>query len=110
VTVIDFTSRASEGMALLEEASSMFKNNKKVLFDRDERVEGHFDRKISVDIPDNGGRSTSAFVFNNGHLIQLQGTVLPANGDYRTPELGRFIDSLAFDRAEPGASELALPK
>jgi hypothetical protein len=110
VTVIDFTSRASEEKALLEEASSMFTNNKKILFDRDERVEGHSDRKISVDIPDNGGRSTAAFVFNNGHLIQLQGTVLPANGDYQTPELGRFIDSLAFDRAEPGAAELALPK
>ena len=110
VTVVDFTSRASEGRALIDEASSLFQNNKKVLFDRDERVEGHYDRKISVDIPDNGGRSTSAFVFNNGHLIQLEGTVLPANGDYQTPELGRFIDSLAFARAEPGATELAPPR
>src|SRR5262249_22300080 len=102
--------RAKDEAALLEEASSMFKNNKKVLMDRDERVEAHHDRKITIDIPDNGGRSTSAFVFNNGHLIHLQGTVLPANGAYQTPELVGMIDPLRFDRQEPGAPELELTK
>ena len=27
---------------------------------------------------------------------ELQATVLPANGDYQTPDMGRFVDSLAF--------------
>ena len=112
VTVVDFTSRAKEEAALLAEASSMFREDKKVLMDMEARVESSYGRKMTIDNPNNGGRSTAAFLFNNGHLIQLQGTVLPANGDYQTPELGRFIDSLAFvaARVEPGATELALPK
>ena len=112
VTVVDFTSRAREETALLAEATSGFKENRKVLMDMDARVESSYGRKMTIDMPNNGGRSTTAFLFNNGHLIQLQATVLPANGDYQTPEPGRFIDSLAFDaaRAEPGATELALPK
>jgi hypothetical protein len=38
--------------------------------------------------------------------------VLPANGDYGTPDAGRFIDSLAFtlSRTEKGATELPLPR
>jgi len=37
--------------------------------------------------------------------------VLPANGDYATPDAGRFIDSLTFNlaRANKDATELKLP-
>jgi hypothetical protein len=54
----------------------------------------------------------AAFYFIKGRLISLQVTVLPANGDYGTPDMGRFVDSIAFrvDRAEQGSAELALPK
>jgi hypothetical protein len=53
-----------------------------------------------------------AFYFRNGHLIHLEVTVLPANGDYGTPDAGRFVDSLAFEprRINPGAIEVTLQK
>ena len=39
-------------------------------------------------------------------------TVLPANGDYGSPDLGRFVDSLAFgeDRIGSDAIEMKLVK
>jgi hypothetical protein len=37
-------------------------------------------------------------------------TVLPANGEYRTPDLGRFVESLSFQasRVDPEATELKI--
>jgi hypothetical protein len=83
-----------------------------VLADASLGVDKLVGRKISVDLPNAGGRSMGAFYFRNRHLIQLQVTVLPANGDYGTPDMGRFIDSLAFlpNRINPGAIELTLMK
>jgi hypothetical protein len=76
------------------------------------RVDGHFGRKLTIDLPNNGGRTTAAFYFVNGRIVSLQATVLPANGDYDTPEMGRFIDSITFYtvRAANDATELTLPK
>ena len=41
----------------------------------------------------------------------LEGTVLPANGDYGTPDAGRFVDSVTFNltRADKSATELKVP-
>jgi hypothetical protein len=112
VTVVDFTPRAGEGAVLLGEATYMFQDKKKLLMDTFGRVDGMYGRKLSVEQPNNGGRTLGAFYFINGRLISLQVTVLPANGDYGTPDMGRFVDSLAFrpDRAEKGATELGLPR
>ena len=68
-------------------------------------------RKITIDFPNNGGRSMAAVYFKQGHLIQLQVTVSP-NGDVLTPDLGRFVDSLAFGAGyeESGAIQLKLIK
>ena len=112
VTVVDFTPCAGEGAVLLGEATYMFQDKKKLLMDTFGRVDGLYGRKLSVDQPNNGGRTLAAFYFVNGRQISLQCTVLPANGDYGTPDMGRFIDSLAFrpERVEQGATELALPK
>ena len=47
----------------------------------------------------------------DGRIVSLQATVLPANGDYDTPEMGRFVDSITFFtiRAPEDAIELPAP-
>jgi hypothetical protein len=115
VTVMSFVQAQAEGAALLGEREFMFQNRKKVLMDTFARVEPGKDavygRKMVVDLPDNKGRTTGAFYFTKGRLITLEATVLPAHGDFATPDPGRFIDSVAFvlSRTEPGAVELKTP-
>jgi len=112
VIVVDFSARPNDEAALLAEAATAFQTGRTVLADASLGVDRITGRKISVDLPDGAGRSMGAFYFKNGHLIHLQVTVLAANGDYETPDTGRFIDSLAFlpSRINPGAIELTLPK
>src|SRR5882724_3470120 len=112
VTVMSFIQAQAEGASILGERQYMFQDRKKVLVDTFARVEPGKDsvygRKIVVDLPDKKGRSTGAFYFTKGRLISLEATVLPANGDFASPDPGRFIDSIAFvlSRTEPGAVEL----
>ncbi len=112
VTVVDFSGRTNDEAALIKEASSLFQDGKKVLVDVEARVDQNFGRKMAVDLPNNGGRSMAALYFKGGRLIELEVTVLPANGDYGTPDTGRFVDSVAFlaSRVTPDATELTLPK
>ena len=111
VTVVDFAARTSDEAALIKEATATLQSNNKVLSDEDARIESDYGRKITIDFPNNGGRSMAAVYFKQGHLIQLQVTV-PPNGDVLTPDLGRFVDSLAFGagREETSATELKLIK
>jgi hypothetical protein len=116
ITVASFIQAQAEGATLLGEREFMFQDKKKVLMDMFGRVESGKDavygRKIVVDLPDNKGRATGAFYFTKGRLIALEATVLPAHGDFGSPDPPRFIDSLAFtlSRTEPGAVELDTPK
>jgi hypothetical protein len=116
VTVMSFLQAQAEGANLLGEREFMFQNRKKVLMDTFARVEPGKDavygRKMVVVLPDNKGRTTGAFYFTKGRLITLEATVLPAKGDYATPDPGRFIDSIVFvlSRTEPGAVELNTPR
>jgi hypothetical protein len=118
VTVMNFVQAQAEGATLLGEREFMFQNGngKKLLMDTFGRVEPGKDavygRKMVVDLPDNKGRATGAFYFTKGRLIALEATVLPAHGDFGSPDPARFIDSLAFtlSRTEPGAVELETPK
>jgi hypothetical protein len=116
VTVMSFIQAQADGASILGEREYMFQDGKKVLMDAFGRVEPGKDsvygRKIVVDLPDNKGRTTGAFYFTKGRLISLEATVLPANGDYESPDPGRFIDSIVFvlSRTEPGAVELKAPK
>ena len=115
-TVVDFTNRANEGSVLMEEAAYILQEDKHMLMNDFGRVEPGKDavygRKMTFDLPNNGGRKTVATYFTRGHLYMLEATVLPANGDYATPDTGRFVDSLVFvlSRTEPGATELTIPK
>ena len=110
VTVVDFAGRASDEAALIKEATAAYQDKTKVLLDTDARVEATYGRKLTVDLPNNGGRSTSAIFFKDNHLIQLQATVLQG-GEMQSPDLGRFVDSLAFHESyiSDGATELKLP-
>ncbi len=111
VVVIDMSEKANDAATLLGEAEYMFQENKKVRMDTFGRVDRQYGRKLTIDLPNNGGRTTAAFYFINGRIISLQATVLPANGDYDSPELGRFVDSLTFFtvRAADDAIELPAP-
>jgi hypothetical protein len=111
VIVTDMTAQANQAATLLGEAEYIFQDEKKLLMDTFGRVDRHYGRKLTIDLPNDGGRSTSAFYFVNGRIVQLQATVLPANGDYGSPEMGRFVDSVTFfpERAADDAIELPPP-
>ena len=94
--VIDMRDKANDAATLLGEAEYMFGEGKKVLMDTFGRVDRQYGRKLTVDLPNNAGRTSAAFYFINGRIVSLQATVLPANGDYDTPEMGRFVDSITF--------------
>lgn len=112
VMVIDFTGVTMPEADLIKEASTAFQEKTKVLADSEARVEANYGRKMTVDLPDNRGRSMAGVYFTKGRLIRLDVTVLPANGDYGTPDMGRFVDSIAFGpgREEADATELKLQK
>ena len=109
--VIDMSDKANDAATLLGEAEYNFQNGKKVLMDTFGRVDRQYGRKLTIDLPNNGGRTTAAFYLIKGRIISLQATVLPANGDYDTPEMGRFVDSITFFtiRAPDDAIELPAP-
>jgi hypothetical protein len=111
VVAIDMSDKANDAATLLGEAEHIFQEGKKVLMDTFGRVDRQYGRKLTIDLPNKGGRTTAAFYFINGRIISLQATVLPANGDYNTPEMGRFVDSLTFFtvRAADDAIELPAP-
>jgi hypothetical protein len=111
VTVIDMTDKANDAATLLGEAEYAFQDGKKVLMDTFGRLDRQFGRKLTIDLPNNAGRTSAAFYFINGRIVSLQATVLPANGDYDTPEMGRFVDSITFFtiRAPDDAIELPAP-
>jgi hypothetical protein len=115
VTVMSFLQAQAEGASILGEREYMFQDGKKLVMDAFGRVENGkeavYGRKLAVDLPGNKGRTTAAFYFNKGRLISLEATVLPANGDYGSPDPALFVDSITFlvARTEPGAIELATP-
>jgi len=115
-TIVDFSNRLGDGAVLMEEAAYILQDGKHVLMNDFGRVEpgknAVYGRRMTFDLPNNAGRENVATYFTKGHLYVLEATVLPANGDFTTPDAGRFLDSLAFDltHTEPGASELPLPK
>ena len=114
VTVMSFIQAQAEGASILGEREYAFQLKKKVVMDTFSRVESGKDtvygRKIVVDQPENKGRTTAAFYFTKGKLISLEATVLPANGNYESPDPGRFVDSILFvvSRADKNAIELPI--
>jgi hypothetical protein len=112
VIVIDTTAQANQAATLLGEAEYIFQDGKKLLMDAFGRVDGKYGRKLTIDLPNKQGRTSAAFWFVNGRIVSLQSTVLPANGDFDTPEMARFVDSITFYtvRAADDAIEVPVPK
>jgi len=109
VVVIDVGNKANDSATLLGEAEFAFQENKKVLMDTFGRVDRQYGRKLTIDLPNNGGRTTAAFYLVQGRIVSLQATVLPANGDSDTPEMGRFIDSVTFFTVRAADDAIELP-
>jgi hypothetical protein len=113
VTVMSFLQAQAEGASILGEREFNFQDKKKVLMDTFGRVESGKDtvygRKIVVDQPDNKGRTTGAFYFTKGKMISLEATVLPANGNYDSPDPARFIDSIVFVLSRADKNAVVLP-
>jgi hypothetical protein len=111
VVVIDMSDKANDAATLLGEAEYNFQEGKKVLMDAFGRLDRQYGRKLTIDLPNDAGRTSAGFYFINGHIISLQATVLPANGDYDSPEMARFVDSITFFtvRAPEDAIELPVP-
>jgi hypothetical protein len=107
--VVDVTDKANDAATLLGEAEFLFQDKKKVLMDTFANVDRHAGRKFTIDLPDNGGRTTAAFYFVNGRIVSLQATVLPSNGDYESPEMGRFVDSITFFTIRAPEDAIELP-
>ncbi len=80
-----------------------------LMMDVDARADRHYARKLTVELPDESGRATAEYFFLNGRLIELRATIGPG-GDYGSPNIARFIDSLAFfpDMANQNSIELTL--
>jgi hypothetical protein len=57
VHVIDMRDRANEAANLLGEAQFLFQDKKRVLMDAFGRVDRQYGRKLTVDLPNNAGRS-----------------------------------------------------
>src|SRR2546423_15611438 len=47
--------------------------------------------------PNNGGRNPTTFYYRPGRLYDQSVTIVPANGDYTTPNGSRFVESLLFN-------------
>jgi hypothetical protein len=111
VVVIDVRDKSNDAATLLGEAEYIFQEGKKLLNDSLARVERQFGRKLTIDLPGNAGRTMAGFYFVNGYIVSLQATVLPANGDYDSPDPVRFVDSISFEavRAPDDAIELPAP-
>jgi hypothetical protein len=113
VTVMSFLQAQAEGASILGERQYGFQNQKKLLMDIFTRVESGKDsvygRKLVVDQPENKGRTTGAFYFTKGKMISLEATVLPANGNYESPDPGRFVDSIVFALSRADKNAVVLP-
>jgi len=110
ITIVDFTGRGSDESALIKEATAASQDRTKVLMDEEARVDSSYGRKLTVDLPENGGRSMSGIFFKDDRLIHMQAIVRPG-GNVLSSDMGRFVDSLSFNetRSEEGATELAFP-
>jgi hypothetical protein len=109
ILVADYSDRVPDGASILEEAIFQYSEaddhglqNGKILGNTTTRIEpvvrgATYGRSITMDFPNNGGRNQTNFYFRDGKLYEQSMTVLPANGDYSTPNGSRFVESLMFN-------------
>jgi len=107
--VADYSDRAMDGASILEEAIFQHTEaddhglrNGKMIGNDSGRIEpvvrgATYGRRITMDMPNGQGRNLTNFYFRNGKLYEQSVTVLPANGDYSSPNGSRFVESLLFN-------------
>jgi len=111
VMLVDTLDVQDKAASLLGEAAYNFQDGKTLMMDIDARADRHFGRKLTVELPNDAGRATAEYFFLNGQLLELRATI-PPGGDYGSPNIARFIDSVAFfpDMANQNSVELNLPE
>src|ERR1700730_23912 len=77
VTIVDFNSQVGDAASLLQEAAVVFQTGAKTVMDNYGRINNIYGRKVTVDLPNNGGRSMASFYVNKGYLYRMQATILP---------------------------------
>ena len=111
--VADYSDRVPDGASILmeaifqhTEADDHGAQNGKVLGNTTSRIEpvgrgATYGRSITTDYPggaaNGGGRNQTNFYFRDGKLYEQSVTILPANGDYSSPNSSRFVESLLFN-------------
>jgi hypothetical protein len=109
MTVADYSDRVPDGASIImeaifqhTEADDHGAQNGKVLGNTTSRIEpvgrgATYGRSITTDYPGGGGRNQTNFYFRDGKLYEQSVTILPANGDYSSPNSSRFVESLLFN-------------
>jgi hypothetical protein len=107
--VADYSDRVPDGASILEEAIFQHTDaddhglrNGKIVGNDSARIEpvvrgATYGRRITMDLPNNGGRNLTTFYFRGGKLYEQSVMILPANGDYTSPNASRFVESLLFN-------------
>jgi len=107
--VADYSDLVADGASILleaifqhTEADDHGLQNGKVLGNTTSRIEpvgrgATYGRSITMDYPNGGGRNQTNFYFRDGKLYEQSATILPANGDYSSPNSSRFVESLLFN-------------
>ena len=107
--VADYTDRVADAASILEEAIFQHTEaddhglrNGKMVGNDSARIEpvvrgATYGRRITMDMPNNGGRNLTTFYFRGGKLYEQSVTILPASGDYTSPNGSRFVESLLFN-------------
>jgi hypothetical protein len=121
MVVADYTDRAADGASILEEAIFQHTEaddhglrNGKMLGNDSARIEpvvrgATYGRRITMDMPNGGGRNLTNFYFRDGKLYEQSVTILPANGDYSSPNGSRFVESLLFNLTRMDAEAGGIP-
>src|SRR5262249_58997174 len=66
-------------------------------------------RRTAMDMPMGGGGILTIFFFGDGKLYEQSVTILPANGDYSSPNGSRFVESLLFNLTRMDAEAGGVP-
>ena len=110
ITVVDMREVQNKAASLLGEANYNFQDGKNIVMDIYARADRRFGRKLTVELPNDGGRETAEYFFSDGQLLEFLVSI-PPGGDYGSPNIARFIDSVSFfpDMADQNSVQLTLP-
>ena len=86
ITVVDMREVQNKAASLLGEANYNFLDGKNIVMDIYARADRRFGRKLTVDLPNNGGRESAEYFFTDGRLLEFLVSI-PPGGDYGSPNI-----------------------